>query len=606
MTLEPQDIELLESFQQLSPLLQAASAYHRAKDEEPQSKKSRHVAPEDPGNQVAPTPQQAVLTLTKILTQVVLQHERQLQAIHRQESFVFLRPAQQAGMCPTVGTEDQGMEGSGSVSGHAWVTKPDPAHISTPCPDSGTPGQSSEALQVQTRGGALGHGSQQQDDQCRRIMAFPALEPREAGFGEFSSPCASDAAGPQRVGSPVGTSPGQRPCDEISCPATTAAGRAVAAPNPSSPGRFVAHPSALGSELHLGHAGRLNEGALSEAGQDSRGLAADDPGSEDWQRTQQRSLQGEAPQEAVVKSARDYYSQALERLCLTNPSSLCYANSAVLSFLWATLSRAAFRPGDWGVPRALFQDLLDNPSQEPVNLAIQPWMRALLLDWDDNEGQADSAEFTNRLIRWVQPACVNNRWHRRVCSGENLPAEIHDFGDRFMPVVLQIDPVYIHNDSIRLQDLIRCWHNELVCVHIDRFIQRPAGGVRKLHISINFHWTVNVPIFDQEGVSCTWESYQMVAAFAHFGTESHGHYQALLRAPFSSDEVEPAVWLHCDDGRQPQRCIDLPGGFAAGVTCIWLCHGDAVALPLLQESPPPTVSHGPSARDDFLALLQDT
>ena len=162
-----------------------------------------------------------------------------------------------------------------------------------------------------------------------------------------------------------------------------------------------------------------------------------------------------------MKSARDYYSQALERLCLTNPSSLCYANSAVLSFLWATLSRAAFRPGDWGVPRALFQDLLDNPSQEPVNLAIQPWMRALLLDWDDNEGQADSAEFTNRLIRWVQPACVNNCWQRRVCSGENLPVETHDFGDRFMPLTLQIDPMYIHNDSIRLQDLLRCWHNEL-------------------------------------------------------------------------------------------------------------------------------------------------
>ena len=100
MTLEPQDIELLESFQQLSPLLQAASAYHRAKDEEPQSKKSRHVAPEDPGNQVAPTPQQAVLTLTKILTQVVLQHERQLQAIHRQDSFVFFAQLNKQGCVP--------------------------------------------------------------------------------------------------------------------------------------------------------------------------------------------------------------------------------------------------------------------------------------------------------------------------------------------------------------------------------------------------------------------------------------------------------------------------------------------------------------------------
>ena len=100
MGLEPQDIELLESFQQLSPLLQAASAYHRATDEEPQSKKSRHVAPEEPGNQVAPTPQQAVLTLTKLLTQVVLQHERQLQAIHRQDSFVFFAQLNKQGCVP--------------------------------------------------------------------------------------------------------------------------------------------------------------------------------------------------------------------------------------------------------------------------------------------------------------------------------------------------------------------------------------------------------------------------------------------------------------------------------------------------------------------------
>ena len=245
-------------------------------------------------------------------------------------------------------------------------------------------------------------------------------------------------------------------------------------------------------------------------------------------------------------------------------------------------------------------------------------MQALLLDWDDNEGQADSAEFTNRLIRWVQPACVNNCWQRRVCSGENLPVETHDFGDRFMPLTLQIDPVYIHNDSIRLQDLLRCWHNELgmsagltsqselICVHIDRFVQRPAGGVRKLRISINFQGTVNVPVFDQERVTCTWEAYQMVAAFAHFGTESHGHYQALLRAPFSAADAEPAVWLHCDDGRQPQRCMDLPGGFAAGVTCIWLCHGDAVALPLLQAPQALSAQPVPRSKDDFLALLQDT
>ena len=88
LMLEPQDLELLKSFQNLSPLLTAASEYKRAKEEEPQSKKSRlHDAAAgvaEPMHQA-----QAMPALTKMLIQLALQHERQLQALHRQDSFVF-------------------------------------------------------------------------------------------------------------------------------------------------------------------------------------------------------------------------------------------------------------------------------------------------------------------------------------------------------------------------------------------------------------------------------------------------------------------------------------------------------------------------------------
>lgn len=301
---------------------------------------------------------------------------------------------------------------------------------------------------------------------------------------------------------------------------------------------------------------------------------------------------------------------------MLNPGDLCYANSAFLCFLWALLSRANFRVTDWGTPRALFQSLLTQSGPQTFNLAQQPWFQAMLLDWEDREGQADSAEFTGRLIHWVAPACYNTCWHRRVSQGENRPPLLHDVGDRFMPLTVQIEPMYIHNGAVSLRDLLRCWHSELgmcagfltqsdlQCIHIDRFVQTPQGGLRKLHIPVHFDWQVDIPVFKAEDIDCRWEPYQVVAAFAHFGTARHGHYQALLRAHHEPMADPNKTWLHCDDGRAPTPCQDIPDGFSEGVTCLWLCHTDAMAIHTIQQHQYTNVA--PRSTDDFLALIAES
>ena len=135
---------------------------------------------------------------------------------------------------------------------------------------------------------------------------------------------------------------------------------------------------------------------------------------------------------------------------------------------------------------------------------------------------------------------------------ENDCVRVHDHSDRFQPLTLQLDPSHNTDGIARLTDMLRRWHNDLgmcaglmhapevVCVHVDRFIYEGHGRLRKTDLPVFFGWTVDVPIFVADGLECTWEPYQMTAAFAHQGDAATGHYQALLR-------TQPSVRHHNAD-----------------------------------------------------------
>ena len=149
----------------------------------------------------------------------------------------------------------------------------------------------------------------------------------------------------------------------------------------------------------------------------------------------------------------------------------------------------------------------------------------------------------------------------------------HDSGDQYMPLTLQLDPQMIHHDEVSLTVSIRSWSTELgmqagltdpsdlLLLHIDRLVQTPTGTLTKCQAAITFGWEVQMPVLRTH--HCEWELYTIVACIAHQGDAQHGHYQCMLRTyPEVSDLAAPAVWMSCDDGRAPQKCLTLPEHFA--------------------------------------------
>ena len=301
----------------------------------------------------------------------------------------------------------------------------------------------------------------------------------------------------------------------------------------------------------------------------------------------ERQEPGEGQEGPLTLQARCSLRESLANLVLDNPSHLCFANAALASFLWASLSRTGFKYTDWGIPASLFCDMLRSP--DPYSVDSQPWYDGLTRNWEDNHGQADSAEFTQMLIQWVSPAFYCSYWHRRWTQCEKVL--IHDHGDRFQPLFLQLEPTRVTNGMIRLTDMLRSWHGELgmnaallkapesLCVHLERNVQTSTGVIYKMQTPIIFQGTIEVPVFSDNTMECRWEQYQAVAAFAHYGESGAGHYRALLRTePRHRGLDATAYWLDCDDGRKPMPCTYVPEGFMHGVTCVWLNRLDQLEL----------------------------
>ena len=321
----------------------------------------------------------------------------------------------------------------------------------------------------------------------------------------------------------------------------------------------------------------------------------------------QREEQWEIPPTMNPEVRRHQLRSAFRRLTLDNGDNLCYANSGLLAFLWAMLSRVTFTDSDWGEYSELFGTFLMTYDTAPVLVSQFPWFQRLLNGWSDRHGQADGAEFSSLLLRVVAPRCCSNRWERRVSHEQKT--DVHDRGDAHMPITLQLDMELLDNGSIRLNDLIRHWHQELgmsaglvdstelVCLHLDRFVLSPVGQLRKMHVPIGFLWSVDVPTLT-DGINCTWHGYQVVAAFAHSGDASSGHYQALLRVGNEAlPHQTPALWLHCDDNRAPRPCWHMPPEFASEVTCFWLCRCEQLELHNMRLPCPDMLNTAPAAAD---------
>ena len=100
--MDQQDQALMASFQALSPLLMEAARYQRESGDEPTQKKLKHEQGADqPANrQGSAPPQAALLQMLQLMAKVVIQHERQLSQIHRQDCYVIFIQSHPQGALP--------------------------------------------------------------------------------------------------------------------------------------------------------------------------------------------------------------------------------------------------------------------------------------------------------------------------------------------------------------------------------------------------------------------------------------------------------------------------------------------------------------------------
>jgi len=250
------------------------------------------------------------------------------------------------------------------------------------------------------------------------------------------------------------------------------------------------------------------------------------------------------------------------QLAMANPGNDCYANSAFVSMIWATLSRSAFTFQDWGARSAILQQTLEHADGTLFSLENASWFQHLIEGWNEDGEQADSAEFTHMLSSWTAMSAISNCWERRVQTEQSTV--LHDAGDKFMPLTLQFDPQLVDHHEIQLSALLRTWHTELgmlagltdpedlLLLHVDRMTHAPDGTVAKCQAALRFGWEVQIPVLGSH--TCTWMPYTVIACIAHLGGAQNGHYQAILRTyPEVSDLASPSMWMLCDDGHSPQR-----------------------------------------------------
>ena len=490
------------------------------------------------------------------------------------------------------------------------------AHTSDPPggrPHDGTSSSGETTGGQQTGRTSLGRGRQQRSSSPRRELAIPEVvtgdqtvdscSPSTSSHGA-NAPQSSDVGGPPQVQLPRGqiSEPAQRPGDDP-----------MATPVESSGDRRLGADARPLQQHDLDTPGDVSEAAQPSAFE--TGTAASGHLGEGFDVAEQGTRENQTPGQAAATEldgrGRHRLRAQLLRLPLENAgSNLCYANSAFVTMLWAIMSRIGFQLHDWGARSPDLCSILEQADDTLFCLTSATWFNLLVQGWNDDQDQADSAEFLHLLSSWMVPPALSNCWERRAQTGQKT--DIHDSGDLYMPLTLQFAPHMTTLVDVHLNTLLRWWSTELgmqagltdpqdlLLIHIDRLVRNRVGAVRKCTAALRFEWTIDVPVL--VGTSTGSTAYTVVAAISHRGHVHGGHYEAALRVfPEVSDLAHPSLWLHCDDRRAPVRLLTLTEAFSQGITCLWLCRTASLELHRLPGRP---ISEG-SIDDKLLALLQN-
>ena len=462
-------------------------------------------------------------------------------------------------------------------------------------------GQSAEALQGQLTGSPLGDGHDTWGPDIRREFPVPTM----VSTAEIASP---DEEGPDQHEPHVEvhgtdetnlTGPGCNP--EVSC-VETGGDQLHSTVDPSNRNAARRDPTVAGNLIGVHGMGPhwcYNE-STHTGGQPTESRAPATSGEGQGKTVSlpmENQGQRQAPEPVNADASRRQSLRArFEVMQLINLENWCYANTALVTLLWALLSCRDISLEDWGTLSQHIVHFIQHETSHPIHLPDVVWFQNILRSWHGDGAQCDPVEFLTHLVTGLDIPGLNWTWERRVQMGEEI--SIRDTGDRMTPITLYVDPELSHAGWIRLDSLIHSWHNymgmqtaltqdtPLLCFHIDRHVLTGDGNTSKSDLSIGMHGVFGVPCYTDHSLDITWHDYKVIAAIAHLGTDQAGHCRATLRVQADQRNAAcPYMQLLTDDNVTPSRCWHEPPWFLQNVMCIWLCKMSAIDLHICDPVP---------------------
>ena len=284
-------------------------------------------------------------------------------------------------------------------------------------------------------------------------------------------------------------------------------------------------------------------------------------------------------------------------LVLENPGSLCFANAAVTTFLWTSMSLDQCDFCNWGTQRQQLTQFLLASYATPTNLCDHVWFQETMRCWgnqnpavhNDDITQQDATEFIHVWLEHMNTPAFDMRWERRFLENDRL--RTFDSGGPFTPIWLHLDETTAHANSCTLTQLFCLWRQvdgmqaalmqapQCLCLQIDRCTRDRTGQIHKSDCMINVDNHCIVPVFQGQGLTHEPVEYQPVAIMAHLGIDQGGHYRAGLKlAPTLVNSTTPAEWLLTDDWQAPTPIWRIPAWMLRNTTVIWMIRTDCMRL----------------------------
>ena len=286
-------------------------------------------------------------------------------------------------------------------------------------PHEGTLHQSRSTSSQQDGGSLVGHRPAEGHIDSGWQLGLSALVAGSEPVGTGSEGAHADAENDENPGDGERTPPTQLTRHQVPQPEGAEGCRAVVFTTDPPGSGTMATDADHHSLHHLESPGYDSQAAQSTDVQTGNSL--DGAAGQNFSRDTERSRQGQAQEqdtEVMTHEGRQKLRACILQLTLGNTSTACYANSALLCYLWASLSRVEFQLSDWGTLSAHFWELLHSASDIPMFLNQLPWFQSLVDTWSERYSQADSAEFTHRFLTRVDTPIASNAWRRMVLMGK--------------------------------------------------------------------------------------------------------------------------------------------------------------------------------------------